>query len=197
MAQNISEMVRSGHPRKQAIAAALSTARKYGEPSKKKRGGIVLDQALREAQKYAKGGALDEAGLGQVENHIPHPSGMLNSAVPGRTDKLPISVKAGSYVVPADTISALGDSNSLAGRKAMEFLIAHATQGAQLGTGAPAGPPIPIIAAGGEYVVDPVAVAHIGGGSLKKGHDTLDRFVREIRRLNIRTLRNLPSPRVD
>lgn len=34
---NISEMVHSGHPRDQAIAAALSTARKSGAKIKKKK----------------------------------------------------------------------------------------------------------------------------------------------------------------
>lgn len=39
ISENISEMVHSGHPRKQAIAAALSTARKAGAkiPKKKKK----------------------------------------------------------------------------------------------------------------------------------------------------------------
>ncbi len=38
ISKNISEMVRSGHPQKQAIAAALSEARKSGAKiSKKKR----------------------------------------------------------------------------------------------------------------------------------------------------------------
>lgn len=39
ISENISEMVKSGHPQKQAIAAALSQARKAGAkiPKKKKR----------------------------------------------------------------------------------------------------------------------------------------------------------------
>lgn len=36
---NISEMVKSGHPQKQAIAAALSEARKSGAKIPKKKGG--------------------------------------------------------------------------------------------------------------------------------------------------------------
>jgi hypothetical protein len=41
ISENISEMVKAGHPQKQAIAAALSTARKSGAsiPKKKKKGG--------------------------------------------------------------------------------------------------------------------------------------------------------------
>jgi len=39
ISENISEMVHSGHPQRQAIAAALSTARKSGAkiPKKKKK----------------------------------------------------------------------------------------------------------------------------------------------------------------
>lgn len=37
ISKNISEMVHSGHPKKQAIAAALSTARKTGKKKAKKR----------------------------------------------------------------------------------------------------------------------------------------------------------------
>lgn len=38
ISKNISEMVHSGHPKKQAVAAALSTARKSGAKIPKKKG---------------------------------------------------------------------------------------------------------------------------------------------------------------
>jgi hypothetical protein len=38
VSKNIREMVKSGHPQKQAVAAALSTARKSGAKIPKKRG---------------------------------------------------------------------------------------------------------------------------------------------------------------
>lgn len=37
VSENISEMVKSGHPQKQAVAAALSTARKSGAKIPKKK----------------------------------------------------------------------------------------------------------------------------------------------------------------
>jgi hypothetical protein len=202
VSQDFSKMVKSrfgnswampGHPRDRAIAAAMSIVRKY------KRGGKVgLDTAVREAKKFASGGKLDETGLGNPANHIPHPLGMIDSAVPGRTDKLPVSVKAGSYVFPADIPSALGEGNSMAGRKILDRLISSYTAGAA----APdftAGDDrdIPIVAAGGEYVVHPGHVLAIGGGSLTKGHDLLDGFVREVRRRHIKTLQGLPGPKTD
>jgi hypothetical protein len=39
ISSNISEMVKSGHPQKQAVAAALDTARRSGAKIPKKKGG--------------------------------------------------------------------------------------------------------------------------------------------------------------
>src|SRR5438876_783400 len=107
-----------------AITAALS-------PAGMKRGGkVALDGALREAKKYAAGGKLNQNGLGNPANHVPQLSGMLNSSIPGRTDKLPINVKAGSYVLPSDVVSALGEGNSAAGRKMLDHMAAQYAQNA-------------------------------------------------------------------
>ena len=62
--------------------------------------------------------------------------------------------------------------------------------------GAPGGDkPVDIIAAGGEFIVPPEAVAEIGGGDMKLGHDRLDDMVLSIRKKTIRTLRKLPKPK--
>jgi hypothetical protein len=141
---------------------------------------------------------------------------MLNSSIPGRSDKLPISVAPGSYVLPSDTVSALGDGNTMSGDQIIRHVLHHARLGAGLPMGS--GPKrirmrsartlpmaadggalrqIPIIAAGGEFVVPPEAVMSIGDGDLARGHDALDHFVKMIRKRNIKTLRNLPGPKVD
>ena len=89
VSRNISEMVSSGYPQKQAVAAALRTARASG---------------------------------GSVKVH----SGPIHSAVAGRTDHLPMNVASGSYVIPADIISAMGEGNSMAGFKiAKDIFSAH------------------------------------------------------------------------
>ncbi len=214
-----------------AIAGTLGTgAAAYGltgqqTPEGMKRGGIVLDRAMREAKKYASGGPLDESNLGKISTHVPHMSGMLHSSIPGRTDKLPINVKAGSYIIPADipSASALGEGNTMAGTKVLDHMIGshlakrvpHASGQIKLpgmkkklkvatirATGkmfADGGETthVPIIAAGGEYVVSPEAVQAIGDGDMDKGHNTLDDFVKRIRKHNIKTLRGLKPPRVD
>jgi hypothetical protein len=78
ISKNISEMMEHGHPQKQAVAAALRTAR-------------------------ARGGKVHK--------------GAIHSSVAGRTDHLPMHVASGSYVIPADIISAMGEGNSMAGFK--------------------------------------------------------------------------------
>ena len=49
--------------------------------------------------------------------------GLLTSPVAGRTDHLPISPAAGSYVVPADVVSGLGEGNTLAGANIMQRIL--------------------------------------------------------------------------
>ena len=95
ISSNIREMVKAGHPQKQAVAAALSTARKYGKAA----GGASSMQNL-----ALKGASI---GLGR--------QGLINSPIPGRTDKLPMKVKAGSYILPADIPWAFGQGNTMAG----------------------------------------------------------------------------------
>lgn len=56
---------------------------------------------------------------------------------------------------------------------------------------------IPIVAAGGEYVIPPEDVVHIGGGDLDNGHKILDSFVKKMRQKTIKTLQGLPGPKKD
>jgi hypothetical protein len=125
-------------------------------------------------------------------------------------------VASGSYVRPADIISALGEGNSLAGFKVAKSIFefegpyglptgATPYGGSGLPYNGPSphkaagGPvtPVPIVAAGGEYVVPPESVAHIGNGSLDHGHEILDAFVKKMRQKTIKTLRDLPGPKKD
>lgn len=179
ISQNISEMVRAGHPQDQAVAAALSTARE------RKRGG-------------------------RVKTH----KGPIHSTVAGRTDHLPMHVESGSYVIPADIISAMGEGNSMAGFKVAKSIFSVPGPYGQKITGMPYGggempydqpaprkagggeaDAVPIVAAGGEYVISPEEVQHIGGGSLDDGHKILDEFVKRMRKKTIRTLQSLPGPK--
>lgn len=123
-------------------------------------------------------------------------AGLLNSDVPGRTDQHPITVASGSYVVPADVVSGLGQGNTMAGAKLLEQIIGapHMATGGQVG---PTGQPIPIVAAGGEYVIPPHRVKAIGGGNLTSGHKVLDNMVRQVRTAAAKRMMSLPGPRKD
>ena len=95
ISSNIAEMIDSGHPRDQAIAAAMNTARKV------------------KARK-AEGGSL---GFHAAGSRIRLHTGPIHSAVAGRTDHLPMHVPHGAYVLPADIVSGMGQGNTVAGFK--------------------------------------------------------------------------------
>ena len=42
---------------------------------------------------------------------------MINSNVPGRNDRIPMQARTGSFVLPADVVSGLGQGNTMAGAK--------------------------------------------------------------------------------
>ena len=177
---NIAEMEKAGHSRAQSIAAALNTARKA----------------------LAAGGSTDKKIF----------SGFIKSSVPGRTDRLPVHVLSDSYVLPADIVSGLGEGNSLAGCKVIEHMFhgdgafakkiqARAAGGhvAHLaGKYGLAGHyhdrAVPVIVAGGEYILPPHVVEAIGDGDMDKGHAELDRFVKAQRAKLTKHLRSLPGP---
>ena len=135
------------------------------------RGGVVAS-ALRIAR--AMGGRV-------------HTGPILQRADGGRTDTVPMDVPSGSYVVPADIISALGEGDTSAGMKAVDGMFGpHAQSGGK--------DAVPIVAAGGEYVLSPSQVARIAGGDLSKAHAMLDQWVKATRAKHIETLANLPGP---
>jgi hypothetical protein len=169
---NIGELVSSGRPQKQAVAIALDTARKA------KAGGGPL-KASEKPQEVS-------------QLHV----GPIHSPVAGRTDHLPMHVPSGAYVLPADIVSSLGEGNTMAGFRAVKMMFKNAPAGAYA-QGGHVGNPVPIVAAGGEYVLSPDEVIWSGGGDLDRGHKGLDNFVNGTRAELIRTLKALPGPRKD
>lgn len=139
--------------------------------------------------KPPKGMSAGIVGQPSAEKKDPVVLGGLLSPVPGRTDKLEISVPTNSYVLPADIVSALGEGNTLAGTQVLDDMFdglgAKSEQGVDT---------IPIIAAGGEYVIGPDQVTAIGNGDVSAGHRLLDAFVKEVRADLVKTLKNLPGP---
>ena len=177
---------------------------------------------------YAYGGRAARAGGGGFPHaskpHLFHSNlghhlhvGPIHSAVHGRTDHLPMHVPSGSYVLPADVVSANGQGNTIAGFKTMRRLFGGAPYGGGSGPyGQGAGPygealqnsrggraqdggdaGVPIVAAGGEYVLSPDQVRAVGGGDPDLGTKVLDEFVKRSRARNIKTLQHLPGPAKD
>jgi hypothetical protein len=163
--------------------------------------------------KFAAGGMPQQA--------TDHPGGLVDSTGPGRTDIHNTDVPAGSYVLPADVISGLGEGNTMAGANVIDKMLNSGPFGIQMprkhgGMGPPhppapfqdqplssrfhfadggeTGQSIPIVIAGGEYVVPPSAVAQLGGGDIKRGHAILDAFVLHVRKKTVKTLKKLPGP---
>lgn len=156
ISQNIKEMMESGYPQRQAVAASLETARR------------------------------SRAGGGEaMKTHV----GPIHSLVAGRTDHLPIHVPSGSYVIPADIVSALGEGNTMAGFRVLNDMFGIQKLGDE--------PAVEIVAAGGEYVVSPNAVLRVGGGDVDSGHRSLDEFVKKYRAKTVSTLKKLPGPKRD
>lgn len=198
ISQNISEMVHTGHPQNQAIAAAMRNARKYGAH-------------------MAMGGS-PPFGERMAARQLFH-EGFLHSAVPGRTDKLPITVEGGAYVVPSSHVAGIGQDNSLSGAAILDKMFRQGPYGTKLGGmhsarapmphlnlrgvaphmasgGIPAGKPVEIIAAGGEYVISPKALI-AKYGNLDKAHKALDRWIVSHRKKHAKTIAKLAPPRKD
>lgn len=136
-------------------------------------------------------------------------TGPIHSAVAGRTDHLPLHVPSGSYVFPADVVSGHGQGNTIAGFKVMRRVFGGTPYGGGKGVyGQGSGPygehlaaggevdsGVPIVAAGGEYVLSPAEVLRVGDGDLDAGHRVLDEFVKRSRAENVATLEKLPGPK--
>jgi len=176
---------------------------------------------------HADGGMIKRASKVAREKATPCHSGIINMAVGGRTDHIPMNVLEGSYVLPADIVSGLGEGNTLAGSKILDNMFSSGPFGTKMpnfraspnfpkaqpvknpnvlqtgvtaakgGTISGNSKPVPIIAAGGEYVVHPETVTKLGQGNMDAGHEYLDNFVKYVRAHTAKTLQNLPGPRKD
>lgn len=143
-------------------------------------------------------------------------SGPINSPVAGRTDHIPLHVASGSYVVPADIVSGLGEGNTAAGHNVIKTmfhsdpygLAPKSMPGAQphipkvnLTPPTPQkfanGGAIPIMAAGGEHVLTPEQVAMAGAGDINHGHEVLDEWVKHQRKKINTEQKKLPGPAKD
>ena len=242
ISSNIHEMRESGHPIDQSIAAALNMARKtHADGGSAISGFPSAVPPLNTKPSGIGPGPSAPTGI-EGPSPIPAPSkaiggmqtkvhvGPIRSTVAGRTDHLPMHVESGSYVIPADIISAMGEGNTEAGFKHMRIIFDglpyngstgpyghpskaipygggstpyHGENG-PYGSGMPAkakggevAQTVPIVAAGGEYVISPDDVRRAGDGDIDAGHRALDAFVLQQRAKTVKTLKALPGPKKD
>jgi hypothetical protein len=183
VSSNISELVHSGRPQKQAIAIALKTARDTARANRAFGG---------PPPKFMMTPAKPKKPV--VNSHV----GPIHSPVAGRTDHLPMHVPSGSYVIPADIISAMGEGNTMAGFKILNSIVdQYGGLPKAYAAGGFTGELVPIVAAGGEYVIPPETVSAMGDGDIDHGHKELDQFVKKMRAKTIKTLKGLPGPKKD
>lgn len=111
-------------------------------------------------------------------------------------------------------VSGSGEGNTIAGFRVMRRVFGGSPYGGgkgvygqgvgpygeHLATGGAADnddPGVPIVAAGGEYVIAPHEVVRVGDGDMEAGHRVLDDFVKQSRAEIVNTMKNLPGPRRD
>lgn len=147
-----------------------------------------------------------------------HPGGLYNTSGAGRTDNITNIVPAGAYVVPADVVSGLGEGNTHAGAAVMDKMFhtmpygidaSHLTHGRgvsipsaprqfnesdQLAKGGHTDGHVPIVTAGGEFLIRPEAIIR-KFGSLKRGHKVLDKWVVHVRNKTANEMKKLPGPK--
>jgi hypothetical protein len=229
ISKNISEMVKAGHPRQQAIAAALDTARR----AKKGGGGPIGmppgmkmpgQQNQSDDQNKGRGGpTVNPPATAHVPWRVKAPSsgaaapvaapkvapGALVGPTMGRADAISTKVPNGSHILPADTVSALGQGNSMAGFHRLSMAFPHSASGAtpaghpfgskgrgpgSFAHGGKKGDMVDVKLSDGEFRVSPEDVMAIGGGDRERGHNILDSFIMHVRDKHIKKLRKLPGP---
>lgn len=163
---------------------------------------IAMAESRRHPQKRAAGGIIRHSDSGMPAAFVQ--GGFIHSEIPGRTDLLPTSLPPGSHILPADTLSGIGQGNSQAGAKMMRQAVDYSLKQHAPGNGMARGgaqhghkdkESSPVILAGGEMILTPDEVAAIGGGDATKGHDILDKMILDVRKKTAAKLRRLPGPK--
>lgn len=201
---------------------------------------IALHVAGLNRPKRADGGASPPWYVKNEARSMLH-TGAIQSAIPGRTDHIPMKVPNHSYVLPSQHVSHLGENNTAAGFSRLDQMFKSGPFGSTLPTihhgrgvpgapgaravtfqapkkgqfadgGAPEGDDdgVPIMAAGGEYVVHPDHVAKLGMEALREqygdkahitpheawaaGHEILDGWVQRTKQHHAKTIKGLPGP---
>lgn len=209
VSENIRREISAGKPQKQSVAIAMSNARKYGK--KFAEGGKVPWAMKSPAHQVFKEGL--------IHSRVPGRTDKLNIAVPKGAYVVPADVVSGMRGAQGNTLAGgkLLTAKFASGGMAMGIPKSGMPRGfrgpnIRMQRAVPEMPSllgrkpkfaeggdveddhVPIIAAGGEYVLAPHSII-AKYGDLTKGHNALDAWVQSERKRNIRILRNLPGPK--
>lgn len=125
-----------------------------------------LEAALNIARENNARGGMPKMHMPKM--HIKKPKmgkihvGPIHSPVAGRTDHLNMHVKSGSYVIPADIISAMGEGNTMAGFRVAKNIFSQPFYGSPK-----AGAGLPYTGGGLPYGVPSPGKAEGGGGGFR------------------------------
>jgi hypothetical protein len=197
----------------QLMLRALDTS-PIGKASGFQFGGIAKPQlGIPQMTGYARGAHFS----GPNTQHAAVPGvHLINSSVPGRVDRIPMRARSGSYVLPSDVVSGMGQGNTNAGAKMWGNLISHSigpmgiqnaikqrsmpsarlrmTGATKTFAGGGANEYTPIITAGGECLVDPEIVRELGDGDSEEGKKVLANSVAQVRKQTLQHIKALPKP---
>ena len=231
ISSNIREMIASGHPRDQAVAAALSTARTARADGGKVYSGAIKSSVAGRTDHLpmhvpsgayvipadiisAMGEGNTLAGFKVANSIFSQPfygsRGMAGGANPYIPTKAPYGTGRGQPYDKAPLPYGSSPPASLPERR-IAFSKALPPAPGPLGTTSTTTTQpgsymrasggevdaVPIVAAGGEYVISPDDVTNLGKGSMDDGHRILDEFVKRMRSKTIKTLQKLPGPKHD
>lgn len=167
----------------------------------------------------AAGGSLASNNIPGIPTSQPmsedpyHGGGIVEGNSGGRTDRVPLSVDADSFVMPAAELSVLGQGHNVAGAKIMDGILASGPfgtaapkRGRRADGGNSSGAMSRVLVASGEYIIPRAKVEELGkrlraGGKSKArsdlaaGHAYLHDFVLKIRAHEMKRLKNAPSPK--
>lgn len=85
-----------------------------------------MGHSMTPRQHFAEGGMYmpPRPAFGEMMDYRdilnPTAGGVIQSEIPGRTDHIPTSVAANSYVIPADVVSGIGQGNTMAGARIVQ-----------------------------------------------------------------------------
>lgn len=107
-----------GSPWKRAHGGSLDVIRRQinGRLHRDMGGSTSFDMMRPPQMPYYARAALREEGTSPGY-------GFVNSAIPGRTDRIGANLPSGSYVIPADVVAGLGEGNSLAGAAVVDKML--------------------------------------------------------------------------